>query len=103
MTDEDRCECDRHGNQPITFVCKHIADASPNEMVGFVSGEPDDEDDLRDAWCDKCDAFLQALGGEWRDGLVEPPQGGGILCAQCYRMKQAEAERTNRRIIRRGS
>lgn len=102
MKDDEKFDCDRHGSQPITFVCKHIAEASPGVTVGFVSGEPDDKDDLRDAWCDQCDVFLRAHGGEWRDGSVEPPQGGGILCAQCYRLKEAEAERADRRVIHRG-
>ena len=100
MDDEDEtCVCDQHGVQPATFVCRHIIDAPDGETVGFVSGAPEDESDLRDAWCDECHAYLTANGGEWADGSVEVPHGIGILCADCYRAREADAQRAGRRVL----
>jgi hypothetical protein len=66
--DEDMCECDEHGTQSAAFVCRHIVAAPAGGTVGFVSAQPDDEDDLRDAWCTECDDYLQSNGGVWIEG-----------------------------------
>jgi hypothetical protein len=97
MDDDDTCICDEHGLQPITFVCKHITEVPRGETVGFVSGLPEDAHDLRDAWCGGCQRFLQANGGEWSDGSVEVPGGITIICAECYRGREADARRHGRR------
>jgi hypothetical protein len=99
MRDDDTCDCDEHGVQPITFVCNHITEVAHGETVGFVSGAPEDENDLRDAWCDECDAYLQSHGGEWVDGSVEVPGGIHILCSECYQLREADAKRAGRRTI----
>ncbi|MDB5706292.1 MAG: hypothetical protein JWN66_3408 [Sphingomonas bacterium] len=91
--------CDRHGDQPTAFVCKHITGAPLGETVGFASYRPDDENDLRDAWCDTCDAYLQANGGEWVEDAVEVPGGIDMLCAECYRLRQDDAVKAGRRVI----
>jgi hypothetical protein len=99
VDDDETCICDKHGVQPITFVCKHIVGVPHGETVGFVSGEPEDEHDLRDAWCEECHAFLKAHGGEWREDSVEVPGGITVICAQCYRDREADARRVGRRLI----
>jgi hypothetical protein len=58
--------------------------ACQNRTVGFVCYPGDDDDGLTDAWCDACEAFLQANGGEWIEGDVEVPGGLEILCSDCY-------------------
>lgn len=97
--DEDTCDCPEHGVQPITFVCNHITSTPLGETVGFVSYAPEGPDDLRDAWCDSCDAFLQEHGGYWEEGQVEVPGGVTIICGACYRRREAEADQARRRKI----
>lgn len=97
------CECVEHGVQPIAFVCSHITSLHRGDSIGFVSGEPDGPDDLRDAWCDTCHAYLQIHGGEWVEGVVEVPGGVSIVCAECYRERERDAERVGRRLIYRVS
>jgi hypothetical protein len=99
MLDEETCECAEHGEQPITFVCSHISGAPKGDTVGFVSFAPENPDDLRDAWCDACNAYLRAHGGEWVEGEVEVPDGVKVICAQCYRERAADAERAGRRTV----
>ena len=98
MDDSETCDCDQHGIQQAAFVCNHIIDAS-RATVGFVSGEPEDESDLRDAWCDSCHLYLTANGGEWTDGSVEVPGGIGILCAVCYKAREIDAQDAGRRML----
>ena len=99
MNDDDTCECVEHGVQPIAFVCSHIIAVHRGDTVGFASYTADGPDDLRDAWCDECDAHLQSHGGEWVEGSVEVPGGVSILCAECYRQRERDAERAGRRVI----
>ncbi|KQN10035.1 hypothetical protein ASE85_03665 [Sphingobium sp. Leaf26] len=99
MTDEF-CECSQHGEQPITFVCKHITATPRPNTIGFVSYLSEGEDDLRDAWCEECDAYLDQHGGHWIEGRVEVPDGINILCAECYRLREEDALREDRRMIR---
>jgi hypothetical protein len=97
--DEETCECAEHGKQPIAYACKHIIRTLRPATVGFVSYPSEDNEDLRDAWCDDCNAFLQSNGGEWVDGRVEVPGGIDLLCAECYRSREADALRVDRRTI----
>jgi hypothetical protein len=99
--DDETCDCTEHGVQPIAFVCNHIAGTPRTETVGFVSFAPEDANDLRDAWCDECDAFLQTNGGDWVEGLVEVPGGISVICAECYRRRESVATRAGKRIIHR--
>ena len=98
--DENGCVCAVHGRQPVTFVCSHITTCVSPETVGFVTFAPEDENDLRDARCEACDAYLQANGGEWADGSVEVPSGISILCSECYREREGDARLACRRLIR---
>jgi hypothetical protein len=83
--DREVCECATHGPRPKTYVCAHVAEAaSHGATAGFVTYPADDDDDLSDAWCEACEAYLQANGGEWIDDAVEVPDGLAILCADCY-------------------
>jgi hypothetical protein len=97
---DDLCKCSQHGEQPITFVCKHITGIPRPNTVGFVSYPSEGKDDLRDAWCEECDAYLEQHGGQWIEGAVEVPDGIDILCAECYRLREADASREDRRMIR---
>jgi hypothetical protein len=101
--DDETCDCADHGVQPIAFVCTHITDSPKGETVGFVSYAPAGANDLRDAWCDECDAYLQANGGDWVEGSVEVPGGIRVVCAECYRGLEKDAERVRRRVIYRVS
>jgi hypothetical protein len=101
--DDETCDCSEHGMQPIAFVCIHITAAPRGETVGFVSHAPENTEDQRDAWCDSCDAYLQSHGGDWVEGSVEVPGGISILCSQCYRQREKDAERAGRRVIYRVS
>lgn len=103
MSDDETCVCDEHGVQPMTYVCKHITSVPHGSTNGFVSGPPEREDDLRDAWCDECHSFLKTHGGRWLDGSVEVPDGITIICAECYREREADALRAGRRMIYRAS
>jgi hypothetical protein len=96
--DDETCDCAEHGVQPITFVCTHITAIPRGETIGFISYAPEDADDLRDAWCDECDAYLQSDGGDWVEDLVEVPGGINVICAGCYRERENDAERAGRRV-----
>jgi len=98
--DDEVCECREHGEQPITFVCQHIASTARPNTAGFVSYSPEGRDDLRDAWCSACDVYLEEHGGDWIEGSVEVPDGITILCAECYRAREDDALRVDRRIVR---
>lgn len=97
----ETCECPVHGIQPATYVCKHIT-ALSDETDGFVSYEAQHTDDLRNAWCEVCEAHLQAhSSGDWVEGSVQVPGGFHLLCSQCYRAREGEARRAGRRFIHR--
>jgi len=98
--DDEYCDCVVHGHQPITFVCTHIVGCVSPETPGFVSFPSEDENDLRDAWCEACDSYLQENGGEWTEGTVEAPGGITIICAECYRQRERDARLAGRRVIR---
>jgi hypothetical protein len=98
--DDDVCDCDQHGQQQITFVCKHIASTHRPNTVGFVSFPSEGQDDLRDAWCEECDEYLQERGGSWIEDRVEVPGGIDLLCAECYRLRENDASKAGRRVVR---
>jgi len=39
--DDDHCDCEVHGHQPITFVCTHIVGRTSPDTAGFVSFPPE--------------------------------------------------------------
>ncbi|NLR73373.1 hypothetical protein HGI47_21110 [Novosphingobium sp. ERN07] len=100
--DDEHCDCEVHGRQPITFVCAHVVGRTSPDTAGFVSFPPEDEDDLRDAWCEACDAYLQSNGGEWIEDTLVVSDGITIICAECYRQREADARLAGRRRIRHG-
>jgi hypothetical protein len=65
-----------------------------------VSYPSEGKDDLRDAWCGECAAYLEKHGGHWVEGSVEVPDGVDILCAECYRLREAHALQAGQRVIR---
>jgi hypothetical protein len=97
----ETCECPQHGIQPATLVCKHLLVARSAGTAGFVSYESQHEDDLRSAWCEACEAQLQARGGDRAETSVKVPEGFHVLCSECYRSREAEARRAGRRFIHR--
>jgi hypothetical protein len=83
--EREQCDCEVHGVRPMTFVCCHMGDAAcAGTTAGFVCYPGDDDDGLTDAWCEACEDFLQANGGDWVEGEVEVPGGLSILCSDCY-------------------
>ena len=100
--DDETCKCAQHGEQPITFVCKHITASPRGETVGFVSYRPEGPNDLRDAWCDACDVYLQSKGGYWIEDEIEVPSGIDVLCAECYLHREADAVQVGRRVVHDG-
>ena len=93
----DVCECDDHGTNVATYVCKHIADGlSAKSTPGFVCYPGEDDDGFADAWCEACEEFLVANGGEWDDDLVKVPDGLAILCGDCYLDARDTADRAGR-------
>lgn len=100
LMDDDACMCTQHGEQPTTFVCKHVSSTARPDTVGFVSYGSEDDDDLRDAWCEECDAYLEQHGGRWIEGSVEVPDGITLLCVECYRLREDDALRVGRRVVR---
>jgi hypothetical protein len=69
----------------MTFVCCHMDDAArAGTTAGFVRYPADEDDGLTDAWCEACETFLQANGGDWVEGMVQVPGGLAILCSDCY-------------------
>jgi hypothetical protein len=97
----ETCECPEHGLQPATLVCKHLLGAPSVGTIGFVSYEAQHRDDLRSAWCEACEAELQAHGGDWAEASVEVTDGFHVLCSECYRSRESEARRAGRRFIHR--
>jgi len=83
MANQKTVECVRHGVQPQTFVCQHIAESLVSgEPVGFFW--PADTDELRpDAWCSECNRRVAKTGGEWI-GEAAKHLGAKLLCAVCY-------------------
>jgi len=60
-------KCQRHGPQPETFVCQHVAESlSTREIVGFF-----------------CNERVKRTGGEWI-GEAASHLGAKLLCGACY-------------------
>ena len=83
MSDSDKTiECGTHGATHCTFVCQHLV--ANSEKLGFNLGyDPENPDDLcPDAWCDQCEAVLNAEG-EWND-KSEAFADIKLMCTHCY-------------------
>jgi len=74
-------QCPRHGLRRPTFICKHL---QHGKGLGFNQPDepPNIEFSYKNAWCDKCDHFLQEEG-EWND---RSERFAGILaiCEGCF-------------------
>ena len=76
-------ECNEHGAQEETFVCKHLLQSlRTGQKVGFYwASEP-----RGDAWCHACEQVRLTEGGasgEWNERSEAFAQIT-ILCGQCY-------------------
>jgi len=90
MSESRKITCTPHGKTRATFTCQHVA---RGVACGFHA-EPESPDDVwPDAWCDLCDAVLQAAGGEW-SRASERHVEIATMCTYCY---EAARER-NRRV-----
>ena len=65
LTKDSMMECPRHGLQHPAFICRHL---QYGKGLGFNQPDesPNPEFPFENAWCDKCDKFLQKAG-EWND------------------------------------
>ncbi|MFD1344248.1 hypothetical protein [Litorisediminicola beolgyonensis] len=82
-------DCVTHGRVAPAFVCRHLATArrdgrSPG--VTWLRGETGHVN----AWCEECDAVLDAHGGVW-DDETEGHAGITMICEPCF----DELKRTN--------
>ena len=83
MSIEGSVRCDRHGKQPETFVCQHIARSLvTREPVGF-HWPADSEQRFPDAWCSDCHERHRLEGWEWT-GAAAAQLDAKLLCASCY-------------------
>jgi hypothetical protein len=87
-----RVECEEHGFQDETCVCKHLVSSSKtHQVVGFYwASEP-----RGDAWCDVCEKVRIAEGGasgDWND-RSEAFAGIQLLCG-CHDLVRGITART---------
>lgn len=83
MTAGPVVDCERHGPQPVRFVCIHVAQATDSGVpVGFH--EEAQQGELPPiAWCDACEAWLCRPGVEWDDAF-QAQAGFVMFCAGCF-------------------
>jgi hypothetical protein len=74
--------CSSHGVSRPAFVCSHLFamldDNAPRGVVWLR-----DEDGCINAYCEACDATLQAAGGEWTEELGAEA-GVKLICEGCF-------------------
>lgn len=76
--------CQRHGRQPVTFVCRHLADSvKSGKVVGFHASTEKPNNPRPDAWCDDCERVRLNFGGNWRAESEDYAQVT-LLCGSCY-------------------
>lgn len=84
-------ECSSHGVCEATYVCRHIWGSGDNvPSVGFNYSSLSN-DAYPNAWCDACDDFLMANGGDWND-ITEAFARVSLLCSGCYLQRKAAAQ-----------
>jgi len=89
MTDSERSvDCQVHGRQAETFVCRHLVDSLyTRETVGFYwpasANEP-----RPDAWCLECEQARLDAGGDWTDEVMSFVCIQ-LLCGACYDMAKS--------------
>jgi hypothetical protein len=76
-------ECQIHGQQERTHVCRHIADSlTTGAAVGFHW--PEESRAARpDAWCSDCERVRVAEGGDWTATAMDLVDMK-VLCGGCY-------------------
>jgi len=70
--------CDRHGETNYGILCQHLQEGS---KLGYWAIKPDAEHPGQ-AWCEECDAVLEADRG-WTD-RGDALAGWKIYCGKCY-------------------
>jgi hypothetical protein len=74
--------CNIHGEQEITLVCRHIAQAADtSNIVGFLWSQEDDQI-FPDAWCKKCNTKLLEIDA-WTKEMLEYASFK-VICSKCY-------------------
>ena len=81
LTKDSMMECPRHGLKRPAFICRHL---QYGKRLGFNQPDepPNPEWPFENAWCDKCDQFLQKEG-EWND-KSEGFAGIVAICEGCF-------------------
>lgn len=74
----------------MTFVCSHLAEHAAGQ--GFNHDEPTEEEPFPDAFCDNCDAILEAEQG-WTDAAEELITIS-LICSGCYELSRIRNTRT---------
>lgn len=74
VDDDDMVHCDRHGPQPLAFVCQHLIHGSGLRF--FHTGGPQPS-----AWCGDCDDLMMQTG-HWTED-TEAVAGITIVCHRC--------------------
>ncbi|MDR3352449.1 MAG: hypothetical protein LBO00_05485 [Zoogloeaceae bacterium] len=83
--DHDDLHCSQHGAGHVAYICEHLANR-PEQR--WHCDYPTEETPWPDAWCDTCDAALQAAGGDWDDESAPEIK---IICHHCYEELQGKS------------
>lgn len=81
-------KCERHGETPCTFGCRHL---TFGVACGYHASVDEPADKWPDAWCDLCEDALQASGGEWTEASEEVADIK-LMCTYCYDAARARNE-----------
>lgn len=72
-------KCGKHGHQATSQVCAHtIRTLKDGKGRGFYWS-----DDGRTGWCQECEDYRNAMGGEWSP-RVQKYMDVRLLCAVCF-------------------
>lgn len=74
--------CDEHGHSLPAFVCAHLLLALDDGIARGILWSRS-EDGCIGAYCDACDAMLEAGGGEWTREL-EAVADLKVICESCF-------------------
>src|SRR5215471_10432 len=81
----DTVECDEHGGQLATYVCRHIVEGLRTKTrVGFFWAYDDPDNPRPDAYCSECNELAKrSPDGEWTEDDLEfvKPR---LMCGACY-------------------
>lgn len=85
-------ECREHGQSRRAYVCAHVSHTLSDGIPRGVIWSRD-EDGCVNAYCDACDARLEAAGGEWIDEVVTAADIK-LICEPCFRRTLSINEKT---------